>query len=106
MSIDVERAWASYQIRFVNRFGDDHEAGAYVKFGKHMVQRLDRKTFAARLEDYVRWHHECKSALESGATISDALILEFEEAAAWIALEPPKVLDMFKGELGDPFTTE
>jgi len=106
MSIDVERAWQSYETRFHNRFGDDKAPGDYVKFGKHMVQRLDRQVFEARLEDYVRWHQECKTALESGTTISDALILEFEEAAAWIALEPPKVLDMFKGELGDPFATE
>ncbi len=106
MSIDVERAWQSYETRFRNRFGDDKTPGDYVKFGKHMVQRLDRQAFEARLEDYVSWHQECKSSLESGATISDALILEFEEAAAWIALEPPKVLDMFKGELGDPLATE
>jgi len=106
MSIDVERAWQSYETRFQNRFGDEKSPGDYVKFGKHMIQRLDRQTFEARLEDYVRWHQECKTSLESGTTISDALILEFEEAAAWIALQPPNVLDMFKGEMGDPLATE
>ena len=103
MQIDVERAWESYEERFRKRYGDHKSPGAYVKFNKHMVQRLDRATFEHRLSDYVSWHHECKTALESGATISDALILEFEEASAWITLEPPNVLSMFAGELGDPF---
>ena len=63
------------------------------------------EAFEQRLEDYVSWHQECKSALASGSTISDALILEFEEAAAWIALDPPNVLEMFAGELGDPLSS-
>lgn len=102
MDIDVDRAWEAYEERFRKRFGEDKDRGSYVRFGKHMVQRLDRATFDHRLAEYVSWHQECKSALESGSTISDALILEFEEAAAWITLEPPNVLEMFQGELGDP----
>ncbi|MAQ18232.1 MAG: hypothetical protein CMN30_25980 [Sandaracinus sp.] len=105
MQIDVERAWESYGERFRKRFGDDKSPGSYVRFNKHMVQRLDRAAFEQRLEDYVSWHQECKSALASGSTISDALILEFEEAAAWIALDPPNVLEMFAGELGDPLSS-
>ena len=103
VSIDVERAWSSYQQRFHRRFGEDKAPGAYVRFRKHMIQRLDRQGFEPRLANYLEWHQECKEALESGATINEALILEFEEAAAWLAIEPPRVLDMFQGELGDPF---
>ena len=105
MDIEVDSAWEAYQARFNRHFGEDKLPGAYVKFGKHMVQRLDRETFAHRLKDYVSWHRECKAALDAGTTISDALVLEFEEAAAWLALEPPNLLDLFKGELGDPLAT-
>ena len=101
MTIDVDTAFKSYVVRFENRLGEK-APGAFAKFGNTMIQRLTRDEFPERLDQYLHWHKECKRLLGSGATISDALVLEFEEASAWIAIDPPKILDLFSGELGVP----
>ncbi|MEM6958527.1 MAG: hypothetical protein AAF411_16965 [Myxococcota bacterium] len=101
MSIDIETAYASYVARFEDRLGPK-PAGAFAKFGKTMIQRLTREDFPPKLENYLHWHSECKRLLGSGATISDALVLEFEEASAWLAIDPPNILELFSGELGVP----
>ncbi len=67
-----------------------------------MVQFLSATDFSARLTTYLEWRTECEKALKSGATISDVLVMEFEEAAAWIAITAPNMLRMFDGEFGDP----
>jgi hypothetical protein len=99
--IDYERAFLMYVERFADKFGP-REPGAFVKFGKHMVTRLDEGAFKTRLDDYVRLHKACKKMIESGSTISDALVLDFVEAAAWVAVEAPNIHSMFRGEMGDP----
>jgi len=99
--IDYDAAFVMYTQRFHERFGDRAE-GAFVKFGKHMIKHLARPEFERRLDTYVRLHKACKKMLESGSTISDALVLDFDESAAWIAVEAPNVHAMFRGEMGDP----
>lgn len=99
--IDYDAAFTMYMERFGTRFGERPE-GAFVKFGKHMIKRLPRAEFDRRLDTYVRLHKACKKMLESGSTISDALVLDFDESAAWIAVEAPNVMAMFRGEMGDP----
>lgn len=99
--IDYEKAFAMYLDRFAERFGP-REPGAFVKFGKHMVTRLDAGAFKKRLDEYVRLHKACKKMLETGSTISDALVLDFVEAASWVAVEAPNIHAMFRGEMGDP----
>ncbi len=101
MDIDATSAFESYLKRFEHDYGPK-APGAFVKFGNHMVQRLSPEDFQSRLDDYVNWHRQCKTLLGSGATISDALVLEFEEAAAWLIIKAPDLLAMFRGELGDP----
>ena len=101
MNLDVDAAFTSYLRRFSRRFGAKLP-GTFVRFGHHMVQKLDRDDFEGRLTDYLGWHRECSRVLESGATISDAAVLEFEEAAAWLVLRAPNLLELFDGELGDP----
>ena len=99
MSIDEDTAYASYVARFESRFGPK-EPGAFAKFGNAMIQRLSRDEFPKRLEQYLYWHKECKRLLGSGSTISDALVLEFEDASAWLAIDPPNILELFSGEMG------
>lgn len=99
--IDYEAAYAGYVERFEKRFGERPD-GAFVKFGKHMVQKLGRGEFPQRLDSYVQLHHAVKHMLDAGSTISDALVLDFVEASAWIAIEAPDMYAMFRGELGDP----
>ncbi|MBX3246480.1 MAG: hypothetical protein KF901_04790 [Myxococcales bacterium] len=101
MAIDVDAAFQSYETRFREKFGEK-PVGAFAKFANTMIQKLDRAGFEARLEAYLRWHRESKRLLGSGATISDVLVMEFEEASSWICLEAPNVLEMFSGEVGDP----
>jgi len=101
MEIDVDAAYESYLTRFTHQYGEKAD-GAFVKFGNHMVQKLARSDFEERLRAYLQWHQECKALLGSGATISDAVVLEFEEAAAWLVIKAPNILEMFQGELGDP----
>lgn len=99
--IDYEAAYTGYLERFAKRFGDRPE-GAFVKFGKHMVQKLGRGEFPKRLDLYVQLHHAVKHMLDTGSTISDALVLDFVEASAWIGIQAPDMYSMFRGELGDP----
>jgi hypothetical protein len=99
--IDYETAYQTYLGRFAARFGERTD-GTFVKFGKHMVQKLAPHEYQARLDEYVKLHHAVKRMLESGSTISDALVLDFVEASAWIALDAPDMYAMFRGELGDP----
>lgn len=101
LEIDYEAAYGMYEERFVERFGP-RPAGAFVKFGRHMVKHLDQKEFAQRIDGYVRLHRACKKMIETGSTISDALVLDFDEAAAWVAVQAPNIHAMFTGEMGDP----
>ena len=96
---DVDAAYESYLERFKSLFGDKAE-GTFVKFGHTLVQRLGRADFEARLRNYVEVRTRCRSMLESGSTISDAVTLDFEEAAAWLVLKALNLLDMFSGEMG------
>ena len=101
MATDYDAGYRLYLDRFSLRFGEKPD-GAFVRMGKHMVQRLPRADFVTRLDRYVVMHAACKRMLEAGSTISDAVVVEFDEAAAWIAIEAPNLLAMFRGELGDP----
>ena len=101
MATDYDAAYKLYLDRFRARFGEKPE-GSFVRMGKHMVQKLSAADLRARLDHYVVMHAACKRMLESGSTISDATVLEFDEAAAWIAIQAPNLLEMFSGELGDP----
>lgn len=98
-AIDIDAAYDSYVARFESNFGG-LAAGAYVKFARSLIHRLNRQEFDTRLEHFLRVRARCKRMLESGATISDAIGLEFEEASAWLAIEAPSLLALFQGELG------
>ncbi len=76
-----------------------------MKLDKHMVTKLARGEFSARLAQYLRMHDACKQMLSSGATISDGIVIDFGEAAAWVCVQAPDLLGMFRGELGDPDAT-
>ncbi|MCC6875342.1 MAG: hypothetical protein IT378_13635 [Sandaracinaceae bacterium] len=97
--IDYDIAFEKYNARFEQTHGDK-PIGAYTKFGKHMVQRLSREDFEGKLDIYVRLHGACKRMLDGGTTISDALVHEFDEAAAWVCVQAPDVYSMFRGEMG------
>lgn len=99
--IDYRRAYETYLDRFDTNCGE-MALGAFVKFGRTMISKLSPDEFPARLDRYLLMHRTCKSMLESGATINDAMVDEFQDASCWMALEPPNVVLMFKGELGDP----
>jgi hypothetical protein len=99
--IDFEAGFQMYLVRFSEKYGERPE-GAFVKFGRHMVRKLTFEEFPPKLLHYVKMHHACKKMLESGSTISDALVLDFDEAAAWVAVQAPNILAMFRGEIGDP----
>lgn len=103
MSDVVDQAYKHYLDRFASAFGDK-PIGSFVKFGKHLVQKLSRKDFEDRFTRYLRLQDVCKRMLTEGTTISDAIVLDFEEACAWIALEAPNLYQMFRGELGDPMS--
>ena len=94
----TEAAFRRYLARFADRYGDKGP-GAYVKFGKHMVQRLDREHFVKRLDQFIEMHEACGDMIGGRSTISDAIVLEFDEAAAWICLETPDMIHLFDGEL-------
>ena len=100
MKIDYKAAFEKYNARFTKALGDK-PIGAYVKFNKHMIKRLERGEFDERLDTYVQLHSACKRMLDGGSTISDALVHDFEEAAAWVAVEAPDIYSMFRGEIGD-----
>lgn len=99
--VDIETAYDAYLERFRAQYGDKPE-GAFVKFDKHMIQKLSRADFPRRLEQYLELHATCKEMLNTGATINDAVVLEFDEAAAWLVIQAPDMLQMFSGEIGDP----
>ncbi|MGF1466333.1 MAG: hypothetical protein ACFCGT_09375 [Sandaracinaceae bacterium] len=99
MEIDYEAAFARYEARCAEALGDA-KVGAYAKLGRTLVQRLSEDEFPARLDRYVELHEACREMIESGATISDALVHDFEEAAAWVAVEAPDIYAMFRGEIG------
>ena len=101
MKIDYAAAFVKYNERYEKSLGDK-PVGTYAKFGKFMVKRLDRHEFDERLDTYVQLHAACKRMLDGGSTISDALVHDFDEAAAWVAVEAPDVYAMFRGEIGDP----
>ncbi|MFW5920691.1 MAG: hypothetical protein ACOCUS_02535 [Polyangiales bacterium] len=101
MEYDLDAAYQAYLARFRERFGDKPD-GSFVKFGNHMVQKLTREQFPDRLQTYLDMQKACKQMLSSGSTISDDLMLEYDEAAAWVAIKAPNLLELFRGELGDP----
>ena len=101
MKIDYTAAFEKYNARFQAAVGDK-PAGAYAKFGRYMIKRLEREEFAPRLDTYVQLHAACKRMLDGGSTISDALVHDFDEATAWVAVQAPDVYAMFNGEMGDP----
>lgn len=101
MQYDLDAAYEAYLARFRESFGEK-PAGAFVKFGNHMIQKLDRSQFPERLKTYLDMQKACKKMLSSGSTISDELMLEYDEAAAWVAIKAPNLLELFKGEIGDP----
>ncbi|MGB0678569.1 MAG: hypothetical protein ACPGUV_02785 [Polyangiales bacterium] len=98
--MDVDAAFAEYLKRFDARFSDRAE-GTFVKFGHTLIQKLNRDEFEERLQNYVTMRQRCREMLESGATISDAVTLDYEEAAAWIALEAPNLLELFSSDVDD-----
>lgn len=100
MTIDIDGAWNCYLARFGEKFGTK-EPGTFAKFGNHMVQRLGRQGFGERLATYLRYHAESASIIGTGKTVSDALMLEFDESAAWLCLEAPNLMQIFEGKLGD-----
>ncbi|MGE0789285.1 MAG: hypothetical protein AB7S26_26665 [Sandaracinaceae bacterium] len=100
MNIDYDLAFEKYNGRYAEHLGD-RPVGAYAKFNKHMIKRLDRGEFNEHLDKYVQLHGACKRMLDGGSTISDALVHDFEEAAAWVAVEAPDLYSMFRGEIGD-----
>ena len=73
LDLDVDAAFTAYTDRFKKRYGE-RDAGAFVKFGRHMVQKLDREEFEPRLRRYLEMHGACKKMLASGATISDVVV--------------------------------
>lgn len=101
---DLDAAYELYLGRFAERFGEK-PLGAFVKVDKHMVTKLARGEFARRLADYLRLHEACTQMLNSGATISDGIVMDFGEVAAWVCVQAPDLLGMFRGELGDPDAT-
>lgn len=101
MKIDYKAAFEKYNGRFSKALGDK-PIGSYAKFNKYMIKRLERDEFDERLDTYVQLHSACKRMLDGGSTISDALVHDFEEAAAWVAVEAPDIYSMFRGEIGDP----
>jgi hypothetical protein len=100
VTIDYETAFAKYNARFVEACGDK-PVGAYAKYDRSMVQRLERIEFDRRLDKYVQLHGACKRMIDAGSTISDALVMELREAAAWVVVRAPDVYGMFRGELGN-----
>jgi hypothetical protein len=101
VNIDYDAAFEKYNARYEDKLGPK-PVGAYAKFHKHMIKRLDREDFERHLDKYVQLHGACKRMLDGGSTISDALVHDFEEAAAWVAVEAPDLYAMFRGEIGDP----
>jgi hypothetical protein len=66
------------------------------------ITKLGKTEFRERLDTYLTAHAACKKMISGGSTISEPVAVAFQIAAAWLAIEPPDVLGMFRGELGDP----
>lgn len=101
MATDYDAGYRLYLDRFHVRFGEQPE-GAEVKLEEYPIHKLSRKEFAERLDHYLVAHAACKKMIAGGSTISEPVAVSFQLAAAWIAIEPPNVLGMFRGEIGDP----
>lgn len=101
MAVNVDTAFNFYLERFRRTFGSI-DSRTTVKFHEQPIRLLAREEFEACLARYLDVHAACKSMIDSGATMNDAVITELREVAAWIALDPPDMLAMFRGELGDP----
>ena len=89
----------AYNARFEKRFGDK-APGIYVKFSTFLIARLTRVEFSTRFQDYNELHLQCVEMLREGATLNDTLMREYQEAAAWLAIDPPNLNDLFRGEMG------
>lgn len=100
LKIDYATAFAKYNARFEKAVGST-PVGGYAKFAKYMIKRLERVEFEGRLDTYVQLHAACKRMLDGGSTISDALVYDFDEAAAWVAVQAPDLYAMFRGEIGE-----
>jgi len=101
MDLNIDHAFDAYNARFNGEFGSK-PIGSFSKFSNVMVQRLEKNEFGQRLSDYLEMHAAVKRILDIGATISDDICLEFQERACWLVIQAPNILDMFKGEVGDP----
>ena len=101
MDVDLDLAFDAYNARFEAHFGNK-PVGSFTKFESLMVQRLAKDEFGQRLSDYLELHSTVKRILSQEATISDDICLEFQERASWLVIQAPNVLEMFKGEVGDP----
>ncbi|MCS6798380.1 MAG: hypothetical protein NZ898_07605 [Myxococcota bacterium] len=97
----VAQDYADYLARLEGAFGPGPQ-GQFVKFGKHLVARLGPEDFARRRANYLELDRAVRQMLATGATINDALVLEYQEASAWLLLEPLDPMRLFRGELGDP----
>ncbi len=91
---ESEHEFIGYERRFVARF-DNKAAGTYVKFGRHLVQRLDRLAFGERLAAYQVLCKEIDTMMASGSTLSERVMLDLEEAASWLLLPSPNLFDLF-----------
>ncbi len=96
-----EHEFVGYERRFIARF-EDKAAGTYVKFGRHLVQRLDRLAFGQRLAAYQVLCKEIDAMMASGSTLSERVMLDLEEAASWLLLPSPNLFDLFNE--ADDFT--
>lgn len=101
MDLDLDRAFEAYNARFDGEIGSK-PVGSFSKFDNVMVQRLKKDEFGQRLADYLEMHTTVKRILAQGATICDDVCLEFQERASWLVIQAPNILEMFKGEVGDP----
>lgn len=97
----LEIAYDEYLTRFHAQFGDK-PVGAFVKFHRFMIQKVDATEFAKRARHYQEMESAAKRMLTGGSTISDAIVREYEEAAAWLVFQAPNIYGMFRGEIGKP----
>lgn len=93
--MDGDKAFDAYQGRFAAEFGIRSD-GEYVRFGKHMICKLNALNFAERLERYQLLRQACRDMITQGSTLSDAVMVEFAEACSWMVLPAPDLMSMFK----------
>lgn len=101
MRTDYDAGYRLYLERFHVRFGELAD-GAKVQLESFAIEKLSRADFKERLDTYLQAHAACKKMIAGGSTISEPVAVAFQIAAAWLAIDPPDVLGMFRGELGDP----